>query len=226
MRFVDLTFIEYLRFIYQDKVDLSGDTDKIIKLYTLADKLLQFDLQEKCFNYLTCYINKDNVYQILDFAYHKNIPQMTSWCLKFFEDNLNIENMDGLSDYIANHEDPYFQENNKELIEKVCTFIIKKFSTIFERKNSERIEMDETNRFKESVFHFVQENIEIIMASIISQGFSEDFFKYFTLYQAKNVCNTCKKTSNRKKRMEPVKDDDVCEENPELKKTKKFDPAY
>ncbi len=211
-------FKEYLRWIYQDTMDFSGDINRAMKLYTLADKYTQADLIDKCLNFLIFKISKDNVYAILDFAHQENLPQIKNWCLKFFESNPKIKNITGLLNYLDNQEDPCFKENNERLIEKACDIIIKKLLTVFEKdkekmKLSENVEIDEINGFKESVFRFVQENFEIIMASEISEGFSKSFLRDLTVFQGKLI-------KNIKKRMEPIKDGSN-EENPKLKKTKK-----
>ena len=247
------TFKEYLRFIYQDTVSFD-DINRTIKLYTLADKYLQKDLPKKCLNYLTYSINIENVYAIIDFAHQADIPPLKDWCLKFFEDNLNIENIAGLIEYLLDgQEDQYFKEDRQELIEKALNFTMDKYSTMYESEKGnmklyerfliKNIEMDTipsfvkfmsglhtlpeekklcfeecTSQLKESVFRFVQENIEIIMTGEISKSFPIDFFRDFTLYQGKQM-------KKSQKRMEPTRDE-TNEENPGLKKTKKFDSAH
>jgi len=118
-------------------VDL-GKINRTFKLYTLADKYVQHDLQKKCLDYLTDNINIENVYEILDFAQEENTPDLKYWCLKFFEYNLNIEDIAGLIEYLLDgQEDQYFKEDRQEFIEKALTFTIDKYSTIYENENGD-----------------------------------------------------------------------------------------
>ena len=113
--------------------------DRTINLYTLADKYLQEDLQEKCFHYLTYNINIDTVYKILDFAHQENILHIKNWCLKFFEDNLNLQNIAGLVDYLLEGQDDLqFKKNNKKFRNRVFNFI---FEHSFEIFNNEKGDM-------------------------------------------------------------------------------------
>ena len=103
---------------------------------------------------------------------------------------------------------------------------------------------ERTIQLKEAVFSFIHENVKTVMTGRISEGFSKDFFRDFTLHLAektsKQIQNLMmkgnhaevsqeeseeKKNGNGKKRMEPVQNG-LNEENSMLKKTKKFDSEY
>ena len=107
MRFVDLTFIEYLRFIYQEKAYIENE-DKAMQLYILADKYLQEDLCEECVNWLNKTLKENNVFEILKFAHEQNISKITIACLEFFQGHLDINNVAELIRYFDCEEDSEF----------------------------------------------------------------------------------------------------------------------
>jgi len=83
------------------------------------------------------------------------------------------------------------------------------------KRRKKRIGEDHFEEFtagiKEVVLSFIHENEKTIMTSEMAKCFSHEFLNELTV---------------NKKRMEPSEDENDDEENHELKKTKKSDPAY
>jgi len=125
--FIEITLLlEYLRFTYQETVNLEN-SNQTIKVHALADKYLQEDLCEECVNFLSKNIKEDNVYKILDFAHEKDIPVLKNCCMEYFKNHLNIKNADQLIDYLGRQEDPEFKENNREFRNFAFGFVLDYF---------------------------------------------------------------------------------------------------
>ena len=111
----------------------------------MAQKNLEENLVEKCINYLSHNINGNNFYKILDFAFQENLGYLENWCLKFFQDNLNLNTVTEMIKYLDRHGD----SENKKFRKQVFNFIIARFF---------KIETN-TNRSMQVYEDFLLENI-------------------------------------------------------------------
>ena len=101
-----------------------------IKLLEFADKYTQDDLNERCLDFLIFSMNSENVYAILDFARQEGIVQLESWCMKFLKNNLTINSVSGLIQYLDQQNTP-----DLGLKDSAFNFIIDRSRKIFQEEN-------------------------------------------------------------------------------------------
>jgi len=119
-------FREYLRFIYYHEAQIV-DLNLAIKLFQFADKYLQDDLSEKCVDFFTyglASITSDDVEIILGLL-HQEI-----WCITFFNNNLEVNNLSGLIQYLSQENTPDGKVNDYAF-----NFVMKNISEIFKDDN-------------------------------------------------------------------------------------------
>jgi len=124
-------FKEFLRFIYCPETKF--DIDLAMKLFPLADKYVQNDLSQKCIDSLIVNINSDHVYQILEFAREKNIPQVLNWCMKYLRKNINEITVPGLITYLETPTKPEYEKDNLFFRDKAFNFVLEHFTDIYKK---------------------------------------------------------------------------------------------
>jgi len=159
--------IEFLRFIYCDELQL--DANLAIKLLVFSDKYLQDDLNEKCLSYLTHNITSENVYTILDFARQENISHVKSWCMKFFNKNINVHNISGLVEFLNKQNNPEFALDNLELRDKALGFITKNFIEISKGQNKNT----KMTFYEDFLIKNIDTDTIVILANFLSTNSSE-----------------------------------------------------
>ncbi len=141
-----------MQYIYQDTIN-RDDIDRTIKLYTLADKYLQEDLQEECLNFISQNINRENAYKIFDFALRENILEVQNLLSEFLQKNVNINNVIGLIESLGRHENSEFHDVTLRIRVVTFIFILNHFFDPDEDENEKGSQQAYEN--------FICENIEM-----------------------------------------------------------------
>jgi len=100
-----------------------------MKLLILADKYVQADLSEKCFDFLRFTVKSDNAYKILDFACEQNLDFLKNICKNFLKNNIKISSLPNRIQYIEKQPD----QDSKELRASTMNFIVNSFEGVYKK---------------------------------------------------------------------------------------------
>jgi len=131
------TFQEFLRFLYCEIVNPKNDI-QLRNLLALADKYRQEDLYDRCVNLSIQRLTSLNVCIMLDLAREHDIAFLRNWCLKIFKNCMYVRNITGFIVYLERQNNPDYEEENSQLLDKALAFALKNLSAIIAKLQTKK----------------------------------------------------------------------------------------